>query len=320
MKKLGIIFMTDEYVDHNKHQNKQNIRNRIQDILEDSDNFQLKSFDGMTDDLCATIKKHISIQSDNLVSNNMCISVCNIYETMDIIYTGYYVSYSQYIDHNMSIEEQKEHARKIKFNSFGSQIASDDVASNMIILKQNLVYDIIDNNIKTATTNDTITNREILDVFESVFVKTGITIDTDGTIEQYSYVGNPIEYLMFSDPDFDKHYVYHEYEVYTHVMIVFVNSDHIEANINEKASLLCGCDNIVKGKAYVALYRKPVYGENPPYVDLNLDRFNKIFGIRTISPELTTGMATNPEKEYVNLDKLLQLEHTKHSSTQKACV
>jgi hypothetical protein len=122
---------------------------------------------------------------------------------------------------------------------------------------------------------------------------------------------NPIEHMMLSDPSYAQNYVYHEYEVYTYIMMIVADTRQVTGPLNHQATLLAG--NPVNGDVYVAIYRKPEYNEDPPYMSLRLDVLCSILEIRKRSPTLTTGMQRS-EREYVNFEKILELEIKKHES------
>lgn len=298
-KKAGIFYITDEYIDHNKL----NIRTQISEIIDDPKNFQLKEFN--------TEEEFYKLVYDSMNDKNVYVTAHNIFETKDNIYIGYFISYDEYIDHSKTDKEQEEHAKKTKFNILASQIISNNVISDMVIVKNKLKYTINNNNIKSTTEPDTITRCELIDIIEKIFIKDGIIINIDGTLDVYRYIHNHLEHLMINDPQYDQNYVYHEYEVYTHVLIVTVDVREKNGQINEKATLLC--NKPVKGRVYVGLYRKPYYNEEISYINLTIERFNNILNIRKISASLTEGMS-NSDKEYVNFDKLLQLENDKYKN------
>lgn len=299
-KKAAIFYITNEYVDYNKL----NIRKQIEDIMEDPNNFQLKEFN--------TNEEMFKIIHDSMNDSNVCVSGYNIFETKNTIYVGYFISYDEYIDHNKSDSEQTKHAKNTTLNMFGTQITFNQVVSNLVIIKNNLEYTINGNNIITHSQADTITQYELIDIIEKIFIKNGIVVNIDESIDIYQYINNPFEHLILTDPEYEQHYIYHEYEVYTHVLIVIADVREKNGKINEKATLLC--NKPIKGKVFVALYKKPNFNENPPYINLNIERFNNILNIRKISANLTEG-TTNTEREYVNFDKLLQLENDKYKNT-----
>lgn len=299
MGKVGILYKTDEHVDYNRT----NIREQIEDILDDPNNLQFKEYQSE--------EEMFKIIHDSLGSPDVGVTACNIYETKDVLYAGYFIDYTEFINHDRTEEEQKEHAKNVQLHIFGSQLTSHHVTSNLVIVKKKLEYVVDGNNVKTKTVPDTVTRYELTDILEKIYVKDGVVVDTDGQLSQYQYIVNPLEHLMMTDNDYEEHYVYHEYEVYNHVMMVIVDVRENNGTLNKTATLLC--NKPVMGKVFVALYRKPEFNENPPYASLSIDRFNSILNIRKRSAELTTGM-DNSSKEYVNFEKILQLENEKHSN------
>jgi hypothetical protein len=285
--KLAILYNTDEYIDHNRV----NIREQIDDILFDPDNFELRDYSDKK-------SLHLILQ-DVLKLDGIGLTMCNIWETKDVIYAGYYIDYT----------EAKHNNRSIKYNKFASQITRQNVTSHFVIVKLNLSYTITNNNVKTNTTNTSLSKYELLNIFENIFVKNGVVIDTDEKFSNYKYIDNPLEHLLLTDKNYDKHYVYHEYEIYTHVIVVTVDVREVNGNINKLGTLLCG--KPVKGKIYIGMYRKPDFNENPPYVTLSINQLQNILHIRMKGTGLTTDFA-NSEKEYINFDKLLEIKINEH--------
>lgn len=298
---LAILHKTNNYVDHNQI----NIRQQIENILDDPNILQFKKFDdqeSMYTLIYHALKNNIQENSNDLNEKKLCITACNIWENRDTLYAGYFID---------PVELDVNPDDKIDLNLFGSQISSQRVTGTLVIVKSTLTYDIIDNNLKTNSSPSNLTHYELLNIIENIYVKTGIILDTDGTIKTYNYIVNPMEHLILTDADYANHYVYHEYEVYTHIIIVIVDVRKKNDKLNDNATMLCGYP--VKGTVFVGLYRKPDYNENPPYVDLSVDRFNNILCIRQKSTSLTTNMEKS-DKDYVNFDKLLELEKDKHDN------
>ena len=67
--------------------------------------------------------------------------------------------------------DAKVEPKKIELNNFSSQITTQHVTSNLIIIKKNLSYVVENSNVKTNAVPATITRHELLDVFEKIFVK-----------------------------------------------------------------------------------------------------------------------------------------------------
>ena len=128
-------------------------------------------------------------------------------------------------------------------------------------------------------------------------------------MQLYNYIVNPIEHLMLTDKNYEKNYVYHEYEVYTYVMIIIADTRQCCGKTNNTASFLAG--KPVNGDVFIAFYKKPEYNENPPYVSVSTDKLNEILSIRKKSPIFTTGM-NRSDREYVNFEKIVELECNKH--------
>lgn len=292
--KAAILYKTDEYVDYNKI----NIKEQVEEILEDPNNFKLKEY---TDE-----ESKFNLIYNELGKPKVGITGVNIWENKDTLYAGFFIDYTE-----ISFQEKENNKqKKVELNNFGSQITSQNVTGNLIIVKQKLNYIVDKNNIKTKTENVTINETELKDVIEKLFIKEGIAIDVNGNRKSYKYIVNPLEHLMLTDSNYDKHYVYHEYEVYTHVMMIITDTREINGKLNKTATLLAG--KPVNGTVFVALYKKPEYNENPPYITITNKRLDIILSIRNKNSELTTGFQRS-EREYVNFDKILELEKKKHS-------
>jgi len=307
MKAL-ILHLTEDSINCDKT----NIREQIEDILDDPNNVEFKEFTNETSMLGMI---HSTLK---LGTRNIGVTARNIYETKYFLYIGYFIDMSELLDYStitdtdesVMIKNIKVQQKNLKNNAFGSQITSEHVMSDLIIVKHRLSYTITGTNIKTESTPISINSQnEMIRVFESLFVKTGVVIKTDGSINTYSYIMNPIEHLMLTDPDYSKNYVYHEYEVYTYVMTIIADTREVDGILNHTATLLAG--KPVNGDVFVAIYRKPDFNENPPYMNLSINTITDILNIRQRSASLTTGMSTT-DKEYINFKKLLELEKLKH--------
>lgn len=307
MKAL-IVNLTNDRIDCDKI----NIREQIDDIFIDPDIIQFKEF--------SDEQSMYNLIYNSLGHPNKGVTACNIWENSEFLYAGYFIDLVDLIDTNNMVTDNdneetlinkiKEEQKKFKLNVFGSQITSQHVASTLVIIKNKLSYTITDNNVKTVIQPITISSaREMIDLLESIFVKDGVVIKTDGSMQSYSYIMNPLENIMLTDPNYSLNYIYHEYEVYTHIMMIFVDVRENNKVLNEIATLLAG--KPVYGDVLVALYRKPEYDEHPPYSSLSINKLHSILNIRKRSPTLTTGL-NRSEREYINFEKLLALENSKH--------
>ena len=308
--KAAILYKTDEQLDCNRI----NIREQIEDILDDPSNFQLKDFSDET----SMFELIHTMLGKPLVG----VTACNIWENKNSLFAGYFIDITELInkdilalnkDQNDSEDVVKQKIDKIhkdtKLNLFGSQITSHHVTGNLIIIKKDLSYTINNNNIKSDTIPCSLSKIELIDMIETIFVKKGIVCNVDGSMDYYQYIMNPLEHLMLSDPDYAEHYVYHEYELYTHVLLIIVDTREINTKINNIGSFLAG--HPVNGTIFIAMYKKPEFNENPPYISLTIEILNNILSIRRRSTALTTGMSRS-EREYINFEKLLELENIKH--------
>lgn len=304
--KAAIFYKTEDHIDCDKT----NIREQIEDIFDDPSNLQFKEYSDEHD--------MFALIHEALGKPTVGVTACNIWENKNTVYAGYFIDITEMIDHSSIKDDSEEKMvkaieeahKRVKLNLFGSQVTSQHVTGNLVVIKKTLSYTVEKNNIKTNTKPDTLTRNELMDIFENVFVKNGIAVSSEGDMKTYQYIMNPMEHLMLTDSKYAEHYVYHEYEVYTHVMMIIVDTREVNGKRNKIGSLLAG--RPVNGTVFVAMYKKPDFNEHPPYVSLGMERLILILALRSRSPSLTTGMS-NSEREYVNFDKLLELENVKHS-------
>jgi hypothetical protein len=305
--KAIVLYKTDIQIDCDKT----NIREQIDDIFDDASNYDIKEFSN-NDEMFQLI-------FDGLGKPKVGVTACNVLETRDTVIAGYFIDIAETLNYGTPEDSEEIILSKMKetydnehLNMFGSQITAQHVTGNLVIVKNRLVYEVKDNNVKTSMEPLTITVDELKDAIESKFLKSGLVVDTNGETSVYKYIMNPMEHLILSDKDYKDHYIYHEYEVYTHVMMIITDvreANKSNDNINETASFLAG--GLAKGRVFIAMYKKPDYSETPAYANLNIERLKKILEIRKVSTDLTTGMSCS-DKEYINFDKILELEWAKH--------
>lgn len=306
--KAVVLYFTDDYIDCNRT----DIRDQLEDICDDPNNFQFKEF---TDETSMFEMIH-----NALGKPSVGVTACNIAETKNFLYAGYFIDINETTDNSLFNDSDdketterklKEIHQNTKMNKFGSQLTSQFVTSNLVIVKKSLSYNVTGTNVKTTSKPDTINSMtEILNVFEDIFLKQGITIDVDQSLQSYKYIMNPLEHLILTDSNYEDNYVYHEYEIYTHVMIIIADRREINGQLNNMATLLAG--KPVYGKVFIALYKKPEFNENPPYVSLSFTTLKNILNIRQKHASLTTNM-NRSDREYINFEKLLELENIKHT-------
>lgn len=288
-----VIDKIDIYIDYYKI----DIKEQIEEII-------------LNQDICHTIKIDNTDNNDNnenllkfiyniLDNPTIGVSMYNIYESKNYLYVGYYIDYYHYKDHS-KIEDSE---LKIELNEFASQITSHQVISKFIIIKNEIKYNTTkEGKIKITTYPINLSLFELKGIIEKIYIKTGITVDDD-KINIFEYVSNPIEHIMLTEKDYEKNYIYYEYEIFIYMIKIFIDKRNEKSKINKKASLLCNED--IKGRAYFALYAKPTYNECPPYIYLNEWRFNKILDICNKSRSLFKMDIV--QNEYYNFDKILEL-------------
>lgn len=316
---LAVLSKTDEYVDYEAS----DIREQIEDIIDDPNNIIFEQFKD-SDEMYTIISRHLQTPTVN-------VTIANIYETYNTIIAAYFIDYSEYVDNtsneNMDENEMKErldkyitknkdngNKKKIKadLNDFGVQITSHSVSDKVIFVKHRLSYEMDGNKVKTIINADNLSQHELLNMLESLFIKNGIVVSDNGEIKSYKYITNPIDHLIKTDANYQTNYEYHEYEIYTHVLMVFMDTRKNKENggLNIKATQLC--HRPVYGTVFVGMYRKPEFTEDPPYQSLSEKQFNHILSIRGKNESLTTNFQRT-EKEYVNFDKILESEALTHS-------
>lgn len=293
-----VIYLTEDSIETNRT----NIRDQIIDIFDDPNNINMITFNDELD-MYKIIQKELKGATG--------VTAYNLWEDKDHLYAGYFVDAIDLIDMTEQDEKKIEESRKkIKLNQFASQISNQTVASSMVIVKKRLTYQIENNNVKTISVPETINSmNELIDMIESIVIKEGVVVKTDGTLETYKYIANPLEHFMLTDSRYAEHYIYHEYEVYTHVIMIIVDVEKSNDKLNSKATLLAG--NPVYGDVFVGMYKKSDYNESVPYVNLSIEVFKKILDIRSKSTDLTTNK-TKSDNEYINFEKLLEIENAKH--------
>ncbi len=194
-----------------------------------------------------------------------------------------------------------------ELNELMSQMLSVPVASDVIICKMKLSYKIDGNNIACDMTPETLSIYEVNETVHNLFIKNGLIVEANGNIRSYRYITEPFEELMLNEPDYDKHYRYHEYEMFTNVIRVIVDtrSNEQTSSYNETISWLCG--KRVYGTVYVGMYKKPEYNENPPFISLNSEIFDKIIKLKKISRDAGNDF-TKPVNQYANFLFLVDIE------------
>lgn len=323
--KAAIIRITDLTINCDKT----NILEQIQDIIDDPDVFELVDFDGQEslnflvlqtlmnsiprEALEKTVKdsRTDTATEDSRLRYNVGATVANIFESKDYIFAAYYVALediSDTVDDSNTID-----THNTKLNLFGSQLCSAHVASDLIIIKQDLSYEIRDLNIATSMAPSTIVEYTFVRDIATIFEHRGLIVDPTGTKSEYFYYQNPLENVILTDSNYEKYYRFHEYEVFNYQLTVFVdircNSNN--STLNEAVSFIT--NSKVYGPALLSLSKRPDFRENPAFVDLTDSRFDIILFLRSRDPEITKAIDKS-DKVYVNFDKILELAKTRYSN------
>jgi len=297
---MNIFFLLkqcDIAIDHLRN----NVLQQIEDIFEDTDYCEQIQFSDH-EDMLKRISEHINDNKKELI-----ISGINLSETKDSLYVLYYIDPPLLdCDHENLIGTNNKSDRK-DINLFASQLAEETVYGNAVICRMKIVYKFNDQNISSTIEPDTVNMQDFVEKIGEKFIKNGIVSNVDGSIDRYKYASNPLEPLMASVADYDKFYRYHEYEFFNMVLqvIVDIREDRCESNINQGSSFIC--NQIVHGRTWIGMYRKPYFNENPPYISIDHQLLEKIIKIKNYSSTIGTGVSVSPE-QYINFYTLVDLE------------
>jgi hypothetical protein len=311
---IAILRIAEDFIDCDKT----NILEQIQDIFCDPTIFELKDIedeksknDIIMDTLLNSVPKTLlETKSDETKSDkpkyNVVATAINIYETDNCIYIGYFISLEDLL--------KKQNVTKEDYNSdiniFASQLTSENVSSDMLIIKYNLSYNITGKNISSSMELTNITENTLANDLVTIFRHRALVVASDGSTGEYFYIRNPLENVIMTDGNYEDYYRYHEYEVFNHQIAVFVDIRENQDNstLNKLASYISGSK--VYGKVLIALAKKPMFNEAPSYVDLTDARFNLIHNLRGRSTKITEKFEST-DMNYINFDKLLQVSKKK---------
>jgi len=293
MLSIGIIKMNDIKINSSKS----NIKEQIEDIIEDDSIFKIHKVKSAQE-----IQEfaHFTLNPDK----KFAVTQHNFYEKKNYFYSAFYVDYEDTPD-----PQNEENQKNAKLNIFGSCIVAGMVVSDLYIVKNKLTYTINDNNkIKADYEYTNFELYELIDVLTNLFYLNGVCINENGEMKQYKYTENPLISLNNIHE-----YIYHEYEIYTKILMVIVNTTEKDNKLNEKATLIAG--HPVRGTVYFGLYNKSqsITEKYSPYINLSIEMLNNILSIRSRDINLTINH-TQGDNEYINFEKLLELEEARHST------
>ena len=302
--KAAILRITDEVVDCDKA----NIYEQVKDILEDPENLTIADvMDAEVNDLIMNVlmnsvpREYLENKDDASSKYSIGASGIGMCETKDSLYAVYFIALEDLL---RKTEITESDYRSVTINRFASQITGQNVASDMVIVKQNLKYSVDGKNVSTQMEYTNLNEYSLIQDITTIFLHKGIIANVDGTTSSYEYIQNPLENVILAEGDYEKNYRYHEYEVLNHRISVFVDmrEEKNDNNINATASHITG--HRVYGKALISLSRRPEYGSDAPYSDLTERRLKLIVDIRSRTTDSTQDIGGN---EYVNFDNLLEL-------------
>lgn len=319
--KAAIIRITDLIIDCNKT----NILEQIQDIVDDLDVFSFIEFKDQEslnflilqtlmnsiprEDLERTVIDNQTESTDTRLKYNVGATVANIFESQNYLYAAYYVAFEDLMKNDSNKDSEQ---KNVKINMFGSQICSADVASDLIIVKHDLMYDVRDLNIATSMSLSNVDEYTFIRDIMTIFNHRGLIIDPDDKKSEYFYIQNPLENIILTESDYEKFYRFHEYEVFNYQLTVFVdircNADN--SKLNETVSRVT--NSKVYGRALLSLSKRPEFRENPDFADLTDTRFDMIMYLKSRGPDTTPSISKSDA--YANFDKILELAKIRYST------
>lgn len=146
---------------------------------------------------------------------------------------------------------------------------TDRVIGNAILIKSKINYD-------STCSLVNISLSDVADIYRKIFVHTGIIVGSNGSIDEYPFIFNPIDLIK---PDQLENMKFYEFKIFDKVIQMFIelNPVQIENNTNELASILYG-ENLINGKVRFAMrytFDDAKMTESE-YCELTKDTFHKL--------------------------------------------
>lgn len=154
------------------------------------------------------------------------------------------------------------------YNFLGSQLLDTNVHNSLLLIKRNISGDIT----KPMPYMD-ISLGDITEAIRSVFVHSGIIIRSNGSIDSYEYIFDPLELLGRDEAE--KTMRYHEFKIFDYIMNFYVNITSQNSPINEKASVIFG--DIIKGDVMISL--RDQRDSEAKNINITPEMFNMIYDI-----------------------------------------
>jgi len=250
-------------------------------------------------------------QNPSRMKYNITSTMAYVYEERDYAYLCSFVSLEDLLHKDTITEEEyKAYSKTHSMNIFASQLTSSNVASDAIIVKLKIDYTIVKYNIASKMDYSSIVEYQFARDLESVFKHRGIILSASGDKTGYFYIQQPLENVIMTDADYSKHYRYYEYEVFNHIVVMYIDIRETGTDrINKIASELAG--STVYGDVLISLTKKPMFDEQPSFVSLSDKTFSMIHFLMSRSHDILKlpGSAT----EYINFYKLLELSQQRYA-------
>jgi len=167
---------------------------------------------------------------------------------------------------------------------------------------------------KLDTKNDanklkSITMEEITDIFINRFIHKGVILNTNGSIDEFKFIFNPVDWI--SPSEINK-YKYHEVEILGKVFMLFI--DTTATTVNDVANKICS--QSLKGRVIIGM--RDQYSDmndtEVRYEDIDIDTFKKVITLCSdpmqarslVDGEDTSGQVVNGKRMYNNFHKILK--------------
>ena len=241
------------------------------------------------DDLMENIIKEI-VNYDN----ELPIHTATIKNVNNELYLMCHIAPSKEIYEEMKI-------RKIKYNG----IASHMTDLKLRVYGKAVLYKL--DAINEEAELDNITTDDVTNLFISNFVHKGVIINVDGSMDEYKYIFNPIDWISPSEVS---SYKYHEVEFLGKILMLF-----FDTNSKNENSILTNLFNPLYGRVIVGM-RSQFHDINDVdviYEDLDVGTVKNIIKICKDSNQSTTlkeeedinGKVVNGRRNYNNFQKIL---------------
>lgn len=225
-----------------------------------------------------------------------------------LIHTGttWYVNDDLYLTCHISpskemYEELK--SKSIKFNGVASYLT--DIGLRIYGRAVLFKLDTKDNTYKLKS----ITMDEVIEIFISKFVHKGIILNINGSIDEFKFIFNPVDWIPPSEIN---KYKYYETEILGKVLMLFI--DITSTTINEAANKIY--PQSIKGRVIIGMrdQHSDMNDTEVRYEDLDSDTFKKVIELCSdpmqprslIDGEDTSGQIINGRGGYGNFYKILR--------------